>query len=107
MEECGAVWRGMPDFITSFKTKATELPVYNRDQDFLGESVYPLVKNDILAHESVCCEKLETSVSFPTCRTGAEHGGAVLSENEEPRMGDMNVFFSDWTAPPKCTRQAH
>lgn len=78
------------------------------DQGFLGEIVFPKVKDNYIAHDSACCERFPNSHPFPTRRIGWEHCGSVLSEAEAPRPGDAWWFLNykqgqkTWEAPMKC-----
>jgi hypothetical protein len=40
------------------------------DQLFLSQYVYPLIRNNVLAHDSFFCGNLEQSSPFPSKRTG-------------------------------------
>ena len=104
----GGMWGGVKGALADIEALVATFgaqAAYNADQDFLGSVVYPRVELDYISHDSVKCTDFPNARPFPTRRVGAEHVGMVFSADEAPRMFDMAVFFTGWTAPAQCRRE--
>lgn len=97
----GAI-RGMTNMVSQFKNRQS----YGGDLQFLGEKIWPLVKNDQIAHDSYSCKKFPNSHPFPTKRPDDfQHVGQVFDEHDNPRMGDINCCLRGNPTPPACRKQ--
>ncbi|KAJ8602294.1 hypothetical protein CTAYLR_007846 [Chrysophaeum taylorii] len=78
---------------------------YGADLKFLEESVYPLVADEIYAHDAYTCYKHATSFPFPTQRPrNFQHVGQVFDEFDQPRMDDIDSYLRGVETPPGCRR---
>jgi hypothetical protein len=57
-----------------FHTKGTPY-IKSRDQDFLSDHVYPIIRDNMLVHDSYFCQHFKDSVPFSTQRQGGCHIG--------------------------------
>ena len=79
---------------------------YGGDLRFLCRVVWPLIKNDQLAHDAYTCKEYPNSLPFPTKRPeNYQHVGQVFDENDNPRMGDIDGFIRGREVPAECRRQ--
>eukprot|EP01080_Neovahlkampfia_damariscottae_P000410 gene410-6823_t len=85
----GAVKGAVPNLMELSKNYVREK--YFADMNLLAEKVYPLVKNNMISHDSYHCKKWGAK-PFPTRRFAKEHVGGVFDENDNPRVGDMLVM---------------
>lgn len=82
------------------------LAEYWDDQNQLEKYIWPIVKQNVMQHDSVCCKTPQSksywkdSRPFPTKREGGEHIGSVFINplDKEPRQIDMNGVLN----VPEC-----
>jgi len=63
---------------------------YIQDMNFLGQRVWPRVRNVAYCHDSFSCQKYPASHPFPVARQGTEHLGQVYDQFSVGRPGDIN-----------------
>ena len=76
----GGMWGGVKGAISNMKelTRTFSQQNYAADLHFLSQAIVPIVKGDILAHDSYSCEKWENSHPYPTKRPdNLQHVGQV------------------------------
>lgn len=67
---------------------------YVEDMNFLGQDVWPKVKDHAYCHDSFSCDRYPSSHPFPVARIGSEHLGEVYDEHSIGREGDINILKS-------------
>lgn len=79
---------------------------YGGDLSFLTEKVWPMVKDNQIAHDAYTCHKFPNSRPFPTKRPdNYQHVGQVflVEDNRDiARMGDINGFMKGREVPMRC-----
>lgn len=65
---------------------------YVEDMNFLGQDVWPKVKDMAYCHDSFSCDRFPSSHPFPVARIGSEHLGQVYDEHSIGRQGDMDIL---------------
>ena len=76
---------------------------YGADLSFLGDVIWPLVKDNQMSHDSYSCEQFEGSRPFPTQRPrNFQHVGQVFDSKDRPRQSDIDGFLRGKEAPLKC-----
>lgn len=90
----------------SSKSGSDPLAQYWDDQNQLEQYIWPIVKQSVMQHDSVCCRTPQSksywkdSKPFPTKRKGGEHIGSVFANplDDAPRQNDMNGVLN----VPEC-----
>jgi len=78
---------------------------YGADLTFLDHEIYPLVRDEVYAHDAYSCSKYPGSVPFPTKRLRTfQHVGQVFDERDRPRLDDIDSFMRGVLAPVACRR---
>ena len=94
----GGMWGAVAGLIPSMERllrmwQERERDAYSNDQDFLREILWPLVKNDCLAHDSVYRSVFPGSIQFPTPKPKDPRFVGEVFEikdgEDRPRAGDL------------------
>ncbi|KZS20554.1 Uncharacterized protein APZ42_012727 [Daphnia magna] len=74
------------------------LQEYDYDQILLDKFIWPLAKNNVLAHDSYCCTKMKPTKPFPLQRKDRLFVGArvIFNSTRTEELGDMEE------CPPQC-----
>ena len=94
----GGMWGAKPKELLKIFGKSFELLMkgfqgdYLQDMSFLGNIVWPKVKDNAICHDSVSCKKFAGSRPFPVERNGQEHIGQVYDMFGDGRQGDMDII---------------
>ena len=98
----GGLWGGRPaQLATAGNGKVREVfetvmgkygAGYLQDMNFLGQKVWPLVKDHAYCHDSFTCERYPSSHAFPVARIGSEHLGEVYNEFSVGRATDISIL---------------
>lgn len=65
---------------------------YVQDMDFLGNDVWPKVKDHAYCHDSFSCHRYPSSHPFPVARIGYEHLGQVYDQFSVGRQNDIDIL---------------
>ena len=75
---------------------------------FLCDVLYPLIKDDLIAHDAYSCSKFENSRAWPTRRDeNYQHVGQVFDKDDNPRMDDIDSFIRNKKNPRACRPKDH
>jgi hypothetical protein len=109
----GGLWGGVkgcyPQGIyNTIKSTNFDMKGYMQDIYLLTDHVWPVVKDDQIAHDAYSCNKFSNSKPFPTKRdTNYQHVGQVFDENDQPRMDDIDRFIRNRPNPKECRPEDH
>jgi hypothetical protein len=114
----GGLWGGMPGceslargggFVKMIgDSKQSGMAGYMEDIYLLVESVWPLVKDDQIGHDSYSCTKYDNARPFPKQRDeNYQHVGQVFDHQDNPRMGDIDGFIRGKPNPVQCRPKDH
>lgn len=96
----GALGTTMANLIKQWNSRDN----YLADMQFLWTVVYPLIKDNHVAHDSYSCGSHPHTRPFPTRRINKEIVGGVYDENDVPRQGDALLLVPN---PVACRKQPH
>jgi hypothetical protein len=65
---------------------------YGTDESFLGQIIYPIVKNDAFIHDEFFTYE-PTRNKIPHNRLNGEHIGGIFDENDNPKMEDRRPLL--------------
>jgi hypothetical protein len=94
----GSLKRKMSDMINEWPNKNE----YIQDMTFLKENVYPLVKDNHVAHDAYHCQYFPNTRPFPTRRVNKEIVGGRYDENDVPFAEDANLLT---IVPEPCRKR--
>jgi len=104
----GGLWggtKGAIKDITSMIRRFKDKQRYGGDLVFLTKMIWPMVKNNQIAHDAYTCSKYPNSHPFPTRRpANYQHVGQVFFENDKARMGDIDNFIRGRDTPMACRK---
>eukprot|EP00823_Brevimastigomonas_motovehiculus_P005671 TRINITY_DN4210_c0_g1_i1.p1 TRINITY_DN4210_c0_g1~~TRINITY_DN4210_c0_g1_i1.p1 ORF type:complete len:372 (+),score=77.21 TRINITY_DN4210_c0_g1_i1:88-1203(+) len=110
----GGLWGGTKNSFIKLRERASKWSNKNdyvQDMHFLGNIIYPLIKDDVIAHDAFSCSdcnpcpyhgKYENSYPFPTPRAEYEHLGARFHGNGSPYQEDIDILKRS-PPPSQCT----
>lgn len=105
----GGLWGGVKHSVPGIAGKIarfTNRASYGGDLQFLNSVVWPLVRDDQLAHDAYTCHKYPNTRPFPTKRpANYQHVGQVFDANDQPRMADINGFLRNRPIPKQCRKE--
>jgi hypothetical protein len=78
---------------------------YGADLNFLTQAVWPLVKNNQIAHDAYSCHKYPNSKPFPTQRPDDfQHVGQVFFQDDRIRVSDIDCCMRGRETPMQCRK---
>ena len=77
---------------------------YMQDMYFLADFIYPIIKNNLIAHDSYHCEKFKDSIPFPTERKNYETVGDIWNEDDTSEKSSK-VFLVNMKSPETCRKK--
>lgn len=91
----GGMWCAVKDALSDLPQMLEKHDVtsqaYMTDMNFLNNVLWPIVRKDVLQHDSFSCERFGGGHPFPTPRWGWEHVGSVYIDNKM-RAGDVEIL---------------
>ena len=106
----GGMWGGVKGAINDMSGKIeawSSRDQYSADLNFLGEKIWPEVKNNQLSHDSYCCDRFPNARPFPTKRPMTyQHVGQVFDEEDHPRLNDIDGYIRGVPTPGSCRKHA-
>lgn len=79
---------------------------YMADLHFLHDVIWPLVKDQQLAHDSYCCDRFPNTKPFPSKRPATyQHVGQVFDEFDRARLTDIDGFIRGVPIPASCRKR--
>eukprot|EP01080_Neovahlkampfia_damariscottae_P003740 gene3740-6628_t len=99
----GGMWGGVRSKIPNLieLSKNYDWKSYRGDMDFLSKYLYPIVKNQMISHDSFHCFKWGGR-PFPTRRFMKFHVGGVFDEHDNPVQSDMDLININ---PEACRKE--
>jgi hypothetical protein len=106
----GGMWGGVKGAINDMSGKIeawSSRDQYSADLNFLGEKIWPEVKNNQLSHDSYCCDRFPNARPYPTKRPMTyQHVGQVFDEEDHPRLNDIDGYIRGVPTPGSCRKHA-
>ena len=103
----GGLWGGVPgrfsmrQLIDAWKGAKNAGPrnsIYNNDQVFLRESVWPIIKDDCLQHDFCCRDIFRTAAPFPARFGDWRFCGEIFDHQDNPERYGWQKRMN-WMAP--------
>ena len=80
---------------------------YAADLNFLERKVWPLIRDDQIAHDSYCCDRFPNARPFPSKRPMTyQHVGQVFDELDHARLNDIDGYIRGVPVPGSCRKHA-
>lgn len=106
----GGMWGGVRDALPGIAALVEEWESrdeYAADLNFLEQKVWPLIKEDQVAHDSYCCDRFHGTRPFPTKRAMTyQHVGQVFDEFDHARLNDIDGYIRGVPVPGSCRKHA-
>lgn len=106
----GGMWGGVKSAVPDMKSLVdswSSRDQYMADLHFLEKSVWPIVKENHIAHDSYCCDRFPNTRPFPTQRsTTYQHVGQVFDKADNPRYNDIDGFIRGVPIPVSCRKKS-
>jgi hypothetical protein len=106
----GGMWGAVHGGVSNIETKVREWDDrngYGADLRFLENVIYPdLPTQDVLAHDSYCCERYAHTRPFPSKRfPNYQHVGQVFDSQGRARISDIEGIIRGVPAPMSCRKR--